>query len=137
MRTPTDRDPLDGLEVAVPCPVAWSEMSGDNLVRFCDLCRKNVYNISALTRDQARALVERAEGACVRLTRRTDGTVVVGGCWTKFRRARERGLLVFLLMLPIIVAVEIWTIGFGVRGPATMGKMRRPVQAPSERLNSP
>ena len=32
-------------------------MTGDDRVRFCDRCRKNVYNLSSLTREQAEALV--------------------------------------------------------------------------------
>ncbi len=48
---------LDSLRVAMPCPVPWSSMAGDERIRFCDRCRKNVYNVAALSPAEALALV--------------------------------------------------------------------------------
>ena len=53
---------LDSLRVITPCTVPWSSMKGDDAVRFCDKCRKNVYNVAALSRAEAVAIIERAEG---------------------------------------------------------------------------
>jgi hypothetical protein len=91
-------------------------MQGDDAVRFCGRCRKNVYNVAALGPAEALDLVERAEGGvCMVLTRRSDGTVVTGDCWAQLRRARKRGLVALALAAPIIVATQLWSQAFGLR----------------------
>ena len=79
------------LRVAAPCPLRWEEMAGDDRVRFCGQCQQHVYNVESLSPGEVRALVERREGrVCVRLQRRSDGTVITRDCWYAVRRARER-----------------------------------------------
>jgi hypothetical protein len=118
-------DRLASLDVVEPCPVAWSSMTGDEQVRFCGKCRQNVYNVAALTRAEALALIERAEGGvCVRLTRRPDGTIATGDCWAALRRARRRGLLALAVALPAIVLAQLWSHAFGLR--ALYGMFHRP-----------
>ena len=46
---------LDGVQVASPCQAAWSDMAGDEQVRFCSHCALHVYNLSAMTRAEAEA----------------------------------------------------------------------------------
>ena len=46
-------DVLDGMRVASPCSAAWDEMEGDERSRFCRHCAKRVFNLSAMTREQA------------------------------------------------------------------------------------
>jgi hypothetical protein len=107
---------LDSLRIVTPCTVPWSSMNGDDAVRFCAKCRKNVYNVAALDPAEALALVERAEGrVCMQLTRRTDGTVVTGDCWAQLRRARKRGLLALAVAAPAILATQLWSQAFGLR----------------------
>ena len=78
MRTTTDLSPL---RVTSPCLAAWSEMSGDDRVRFCGLCQRHVFNLSALTAAEAQALVERTEGKlCARFHQRRDGTILTADC---------------------------------------------------------
>jgi hypothetical protein len=80
---------LESLRIATPCHADWDEMSGDARVRFCGRCEKNVYNLSAMTRAEAEALVQAKEGRlCVRLFRRSDGTVISGDCPEGVRRQR-------------------------------------------------
>jgi hypothetical protein len=82
---------LDNLEVATPCNAAWDDMRGDERVRFCALCEKNVYNLSSLARDEAEALVREKEGKlCVRFFRRDDGTVLTADCPVGLRRRLYR-----------------------------------------------
>ncbi len=72
---------LENLVIATPCKAPWSAMSGDDRVRFCHDCRLNVYNLSAMTRAEAEALVREKEGRlCVRFYRRKDGTVLTRDC---------------------------------------------------------
>jgi hypothetical protein len=66
-------------------------MRGDDSVRFCDHCRLNVYNISALSRSEAESLIASTEGRlCARLFRRADGTVLTKDCPVGLRALRMR-----------------------------------------------
>jgi len=78
------------LEVARPCPVSWDGMAGDDKVRFCALCQKCVYNLSAMKLSEARQLVEEREGkVCVRFFQRDDGTVMTEDCGFGLERVRR------------------------------------------------
>lgn len=72
---------INEIEVATPCPADWEQMLGDDSVRFCGQCEKNVYNFSTMTAQQIADLVEETEGVfCGRLYRRPDGTVLTADC---------------------------------------------------------
>jgi hypothetical protein len=110
------RDRLDSLQVVSPCTVSWSSMKGDDAVRFCGKCRRNVYSLAAMTRVEAVEVIDRLEGrGCIRLTRRRDGTVTTGDCWAVLRRARRRGLVAFVLALPVIVFAQVTALSLGLR----------------------
>lgn len=56
-------------------------MAGDERVRFCSLCGKNVYNLSAMSREAATQLIqEREDQLCALLYRRSDGTLLTADC---------------------------------------------------------
>lgn len=85
---------LEDLRIASPCAADWDAMKGDDRVRFCGECQKNVYNLSAMSREEAQQLVAGREGPmCVRLAKRVDGTVVTDDCPVGVRRRRRRRLL--------------------------------------------
>jgi hypothetical protein len=85
---------LDGAQIASPCAARWDDMIGTDTVRFCGQCRKNVYDLSTMTRDEAeRFLVDHTGGACVRLFRRADGTVMTSDCPEEGRRRRRLTLV--------------------------------------------
>ena len=80
---------LDNLRIASPCSESWDGMVGDDRVRFCGGCMKNVYNVSAMSAEEAREVIEEKEGdVCVRLYRRKDGTVITSDCPVGERRKR-------------------------------------------------
>lgn len=85
---------LDQLKVASPCSASWDDMLGDDRVRFCLSCEKNVYNLSAMPRDEAEALLAaRADGElCVRYYQRADGTIMTSDCPVGSKRKRRRQL---------------------------------------------
>ena len=75
------RDSKLQLRVASPCRAPWENMDGDDRVRFCRECNRNVYNLSAMTEPEARRVVAEREGRlCVRFYQRTDGTVLTSDC---------------------------------------------------------
>ena len=57
---------LDNLRIAAPCSASWDRMLGDDRVRHCGDCNKNVYNLSGMTRDEAEALIAGEERRSVR-----------------------------------------------------------------------
>ncbi|RYG74346.1 hypothetical protein EON80_02535 [bacterium] len=73
--------PLESIQIATPCRADWDKMSGDDQSRFCGSCAKNVYNLSAMSRDEAQRLILEKEGhLCVQLHRRADGTIITSDC---------------------------------------------------------
>lgn len=62
-------------------------MRGDAAVRFCGVCKQNVYNLSAMTEAQAEELLARSEHTCIRYAYRADGTIVTSACAPGSRRA--------------------------------------------------
>lgn len=67
---------LDSVDVQTPCEQDWKTMRGNDEVRFCDHCAKDVHNLSAMTRKRARKLVAQSNGGiCIRYTRRPDGKI--------------------------------------------------------------
>jgi hypothetical protein len=91
-------------------------MRGDDAVRFCGKCSKNVYDVRSLTRQEALELVEKAEGrVCMQLSWRRDGRLATGDCWARLRRARRRGLLALLAALPVILLTQLWSQALGLR----------------------
>ena len=82
---------LDGVSIASPCSANWDDMPGTDQVRHCAQCDKNVYNLSAMTRRQAEALLRETEGhLCARLYRRADGTILTENCPVGLRNLGRR-----------------------------------------------
>jgi hypothetical protein len=78
---------LDEVRIASPCDASWDNMIGDDRVRHCAGCDKDVYNLSGLSRDDAEALlVAKGVDVCIRLYRRTDGTLITRDCGTRSRQ---------------------------------------------------
>jgi hypothetical protein len=68
---------LDSIHSPAPCSADWDEMRGDERVRFCNSCEKNVYNLSAMPRREAVKFAARNSGrVCVRYVRLPDGRVL-------------------------------------------------------------
>jgi hypothetical protein len=83
---------LENVRVASPCNASWDEMLGDDRVRFCTSCEKNVFNLSAMPREDAeRLLAERMNGElCVRFYQRADGTVMTQDCPVGVTKKRRK-----------------------------------------------
>jgi ankyrin repeat protein len=64
---------FDRINIPAPCDADWDSMIGNDRVRFCEHCKLDVTNLSALTRPEAMRLVERSEGRlCVRFVTRPN-----------------------------------------------------------------
>lgn len=82
---------LGSVVIAAPCPLSWDSMVGDDKVRHCGGCSKNVYNISAMTEKEAENFLQ-VNGAtqCMRFYRRADGTIMTDNCPVGLRKIRDR-----------------------------------------------
>jgi hypothetical protein len=98
------------LRIASPCSVAWDEMHGTHRVRSCNLCDKQVFNISELTRQEVEALVLAHAGKlCVTYYQRSDGTIMLADCTYHEQRGG---------WLPAIAAASLFGIGVIATPPA-------------------
>jgi hypothetical protein len=85
---------LPDIKVATPCMADWNAMTGDERVRACGSCNKNVYNLSTLTREEAESLIVEKEGRlCVRYYQRKDGTILLKDCSIGITQKRKRRVL--------------------------------------------
>ena len=80
-------------------------------MRFCGECKLNVYNLSAMGRDEAEQLVRNTEKRlCVRFYQRDDGTVLTQDCPVGLRaivrRARARVAAAAGLVFAFLVGCE-------------------------------
>jgi tetratricopeptide (TPR) repeat protein len=99
---------LEDIQIATPCKADWNSMKGDEKQRYCDLCHLNVYNISAMSRQEAEAFLQSRQNegrTCVRLFRRSDGTVITEDCPVGLRRLRDAGKKVSAK-----IAAALWAI---------------------------
>jgi len=85
---------LDQVRVASPCKADWNEMLGDERVRFCLSCEKNVYNLSSMAKDEAEALLRERLGddLCIRFYQRADGTILTADCPVGVKKRRTKKL---------------------------------------------
>lgn len=105
------RSPLDDVRVASPCHVSWDGMTGDERARHCAQCDKTVYNLSAMTREEAETLLLTREGSiCVRLYRREDGTVITADCPVGRRKKRVKLAVVSTAAAGALAAGALWQL---------------------------
>lgn len=94
---------LDVIDVASPCHVPWDQMNGDDKMRHCGQCDMTVYNLSGMTRDEATRLVSEREGRlCIRLYRRSDGTLLTNDCPIGLRAVRRRLARIYAAVAALI-----------------------------------
>ncbi|MEO5931731.1 MAG: hypothetical protein ABIR47_17485 [Candidatus Kapaibacterium sp.] len=135
METPIDINILDHVQIATPCTASWEEMAGTDTTRHCSHCSLNVYNISAMTSDEADALISGAEGRlCIRFYRRSDGTILTQDCPVGLRAVRQRLLRSVRNVAVTTVAMLGGMLGLGFKRASAqpsemMGRMVMPDRA--------
>lgn len=99
-------NPLNSLRIASPCSADWNQMVGDNRQRHCGDCKLNVYNLSGMTRREAEDLIMNSEGrVCMRIYRRSDGTVLTKDCPVGWQAVKQRVSKVAAAFTSMIFAV--------------------------------
>jgi hypothetical protein len=106
-------------------------MIGSDRVRFCGECNLNVYNLSAMTRDQAESLIAANDGRlCVRFYRRRDGSIITQDCPVGLRAVQARvssfakACMAAALTFMASLGVHFMLLdGYTIRTPAVSGAM--------------
>ncbi len=81
-------------------------MAGNDTVRLCAQCEKNVYDLSLLTRAEANELIREKEGKlCIRFYKRADGSVLTADCPNGLRALRKRYLKTRARVLATLIGV--------------------------------
>lgn len=125
---------LASAKIASPCSADWDQMIGDDHVRFCKSCEKNVYDLSSLTAEAAEALIVEKEGnLCARFYTRSDGTVLTADCPVGVRRkwVRRAGAAAVLFGAAAASATTLTTrseprMGDMAEQPPVMGSVASP-----------
>lgn len=134
----TERRHLDVIEVQNPCTESWEGMRGDGPVRFCGLCKLNVYNLSAMTEDEAEETIREREGRlCVRFYKRADGTVSTADCapmrFAALRRTARRTMTgaaaLLVALLGLITSLGVFRfIGMDLEDTPVVGGVAKAIQ---------
>ena len=97
-------NPLNSIKVASPCSANWGEMIGNDRQRFCGECEKNVFNLSAMTKQEAESLIMNTEGRlCARFYRRSDGTVMTQDCPVGWKAVKRRMSKVWTAVASVVI----------------------------------
>jgi hypothetical protein len=69
---------LSQMTIPNPCSMDWDRMAGDERVRHCASCGKNVHDLTAMSADATAALLRtKNDGLCVRACEGMDGTLSI------------------------------------------------------------
>lgn len=90
MRNKNADEILKNIEIASPCSANWDDMVGDERLRFCGSCEKNVYNFSEMSKAEiTQLLTANNYNVCGRFYRRADGTILTDDCPVGLRAVRK------------------------------------------------
>lgn len=98
---------LNRLVIPDPCDIGWENMDGDDLQRHCSRCDHTVYNLTAMTPEQAAHLLRTTEGKlCGRIFRPDDGIVGIENlhCSAEPSQSKRQFSIRALLVLMTIAA---------------------------------
>jgi hypothetical protein len=71
---------MNKFQIPVACPESWDDMTGDDKIRHCWVCRQSVYNFAQMTQEEINTLMATKMPLCARIYRRPDGTVITKDC---------------------------------------------------------
>ena len=78
-------------------------MQGDNSVRLCSGCNRNVYNISDMSKNEAETFLRKnSTSQCMRFFRRHDGTILTENCPKGLRTIQRRFQKVAVILAGLV-----------------------------------
>lgn len=133
-------DLLDDVRVASPCSAEWDEMRGDDRVRHCEHCDKNVYNIAEMTRQEAIDLLTGGgQTPCLRIYRRKDGKVLTSDCpiGVRLRIRARRWVAAIAGFVGVAISASSGCMGVPVNGLRTCPKDDRSSNRSDSEIEAP
>jgi hypothetical protein len=97
---------LNRVCIAMPCNIGWDNMKGNDEVRLCGGCDKNVYNISAMSKKRAEEILSSPHLPCLRISRDQNGKLITDDCHFFFKPARKIWRTVLSLASSIIALIS-------------------------------
>lgn len=98
---------LDRVCIAMPCNIGWDNMKGNDEVRLCDGCNKNVYNISAMSKKRAEEILSAPQLPCLHIVRGIDGKLVTDEC-PRWLRPLRKGWTKLVAIAASLMAFFNW-----------------------------
>ncbi len=96
------------LEIRSPCCESWDEMRGTQTRRFCDVCEKDVFNLSVMSEAEVQHLFATRRRPCIRYTYdESDSIVFTHPQVRRQQRGVERLLRAAAMALPLALLVPI------------------------------
>lgn len=127
------------LKVASPCSASWDEMTGDDAMRHCGSCDKDVFQISNMSTEQVETflLARRGLGTCVRFYQRADGTLLTSDC-SVGKKAKRKKRLVTVASAAALGASALG-LGYGLspNAPQSNAKPASKLQAADPKVDAP
>lgn len=131
---------LDGMKVAKPCTAKWEEMTGDERMRRCAQCDLDVFDLSAMRRDEAESFVASRLGrerTCVRFLQRADGTVITKDCPVGVRAAWKRAKWAAAALLGAGFAAAAMFAPRGFNGPPQVAPLKQIYEFVQKQFGAP
>lgn len=107
------RKEVQNVVIQSPCSVNWNDMDGDQMVRFCGQCKKNVHNLSTLPPKEVASVLQKRkiEPTCVIMRRNSSGQVVFDNCPVFLRASRDR----FCAIVANVLLILAWSLAFSAQ----------------------
>ena len=61
-------------QLTIDCPQKWDSMTGDEQIRHCGMCKKNIHNLEEFREEEAQAIIEEGTN-CVRMEANHRGQI--------------------------------------------------------------
>lgn len=110
-KTDAENSVLESICIAMPCSFDWDTMKGNDEVRLCGGCNKNVYNISAMSKKRAEEILSGPQLPCIQIVRTQDGRLSHDECpgWLKPLRKGWRKTLGFAVSVLTLFSIASQT----------------------------
>jgi hypothetical protein len=104
---------LSRMTIPDPCSMDWDAMRGDERTRRCVSCRERVYDLTAMTSDEAAAVLHKQDGqVCARVFERADGMLVIADCQASPQPASRPWQFRIRTLMGVVAGVAA-TLGIG------------------------
>lgn len=93
---------------AASCPAKWDEMTGTQRVRYCEMCKLQVYDFDCMSNEEAKEFIAQRENKPdATLFRRQDGKYLSANCPVGVKRKTFMVATVAMVSMLIIVAFAL------------------------------